>query len=316
MLERGSYIPWTSQLTGSAITRLQDVEDLQGDDLLYYDAEMKLTNMILLSFPNEFTILETRFTNEFDQFVVEPGESLVSVYNRFAQLMNDLERNNMKFPIVSINTKFLRHSCATGSWLKYGKEEVRNSLHVRFGASSTHGFILQKHLFLLCDTSSSVVDYDEEFEQDDVHNHSAIPPFSLLLCWLLAKVITQNFSNQNNHRIRACLNTRNQAVVQGEVIEGMNATNETANVQRIVRTTTPGNTSTGQCYNCGGKENMLVIVQAKGEMLIVPVLKKIHMFMICVALETLARNAYDEAAKQQRFAQKGQTQNETLTSQI
>ncbi|GJT64918.1 hypothetical protein Tco_1016398 [Tanacetum coccineum] len=39
------------------------------------------------------------------------------------------------------------------------------------------------------------------------------------------------------------------AYVQGEVVEGMNATNETANVQRIVRTPTPGNTSTGQCYN-------------------------------------------------------------------
>ncbi|GKD00709.1 hypothetical protein Tco_1170983, partial [Tanacetum coccineum] len=87
MLERGSYIPWASRFkrflnrkrenqkwllkaledgpyvfrnitpTGSALPRLQDVEDLQGDDLLYYDAEMKLTNMILLSFPNEFTIL-------------------------------------------------------------------------------------------------------------------------------------------------------------------------------------------------------------------------------------------------------------------
>ncbi|GJW54832.1 hypothetical protein Tco_0098917 [Tanacetum coccineum] len=114
--------------TGSALPRLQEVEDLQGDDLLYYDAEIKLTNMILLSIPNEIynsvdscktakemwdrverlmrgTIQnqvdrETRFTNEFDQFVAEPGESLVSVYNRFAQLMNDLERNNMKFPIV------------------------------------------------------------------------------------------------------------------------------------------------------------------------------------------------------------------------
>ncbi|GKD04628.1 gag-pol polyprotein, partial [Tanacetum coccineum] len=32
----------------------------------------------------------------------------------------------------------------------------------------------------------------------------------------------------------------------------MNATNETANVQRIVQTLTPGNTSMGQCYNCGG----------------------------------------------------------------
>ncbi|GJX77301.1 hypothetical protein Tco_0324112 [Tanacetum coccineum] len=37
--------------------------------------------------------------NEFVKFVAEPGETLVSVYNRFAQLMNDLERNDMHFPI-------------------------------------------------------------------------------------------------------------------------------------------------------------------------------------------------------------------------
>ncbi|GJW75526.1 putative reverse transcriptase domain-containing protein [Tanacetum coccineum] len=137
MLERGSYIPWASRFkrflnrkrenrkwllkaledgpyvfrnitpTGSALPRLQDVDDLEGDDLLYYDAEMELTNMILLSIPNEIynyvdscktakemwdrverlmrgTIQnqvdrETRFTNEFDQFVAEPGESLLKV---------------------------------------------------------------------------------------------------------------------------------------------------------------------------------------------------------------------------------------------
>ncbi|GJZ09320.1 retrovirus-related pol polyprotein from transposon TNT 1-94 [Tanacetum coccineum] len=175
MLERGSYIPWASRFkgflnrkrenrkwllkalevgpyvfrtitpTGSQLPRLQDVDDLEGDDLLYYDAEMELTNMILLSIPNKIynsvdscktakemwdrverlmrgTIQnqvdrETRFTNEFDQFVAEPGESLVSVYNRFAQLMNDLERNNMKFPTVSINTKFL--NSLQPEWLKY-----------------------------------------------------------------------------------------------------------------------------------------------------------------------------------------------------
>ncbi|GKD46673.1 hypothetical protein Tco_1271318 [Tanacetum coccineum] len=43
--------------------------------------------------------------------------------------------------------------------------------------------------------------------------------------------------------------------------------------------------------------------------------KDTHVYDLC-ALETLARNAYDEAAKQQRFAQKVQQQNETLTSQI
>ncbi|GKF15826.1 hypothetical protein Tco_0057288, partial [Tanacetum coccineum] len=43
--------------------------------------------------------------------------------------------------------------------------------------------------------------------------------------------------------------------------------------------------------------------------------KDTHVYDLC-ALETLARNAYDEAAKQQRFAQKVQQQNMTLTSQI
>ncbi|GJZ87832.1 retrovirus-related pol polyprotein from transposon TNT 1-94 [Tanacetum coccineum] len=107
-----------------------------------------------------------------------------------------------------------------------------------------------------------------------VLNHSEDPLASAML--LLAKAITQNFSNPTNNCLRASSNTRNRAVVQGdrvniqsrnfgnvgrnnrrayvqgEVIEGINATNETANVQRIVRTPTPGNTSTGQCYNCGG----------------------------------------------------------------
>ncbi|GJU43669.1 retrovirus-related pol polyprotein from transposon TNT 1-94 [Tanacetum coccineum] len=202
-----------------------------------------------------------------------------------------------------------------------------------------------------------------------------------------------------------------RAYVQGEVVEGMNATNETANVQRIVRTPTPGNTSTGQCYNCGGKghyarncpkprvhdskyfmEQMLLAKQdeagviltdeqndflfadasrmeeieelsaniclmariqpadqnsddepsyesafvsevqsssinendeqiniqfdsVKGNVNSGSVEKDTYVYDQC-ALETLARNAYAEAAKQQRFAQKVQQQNMTLTSQI
>ncbi|GJX92834.1 integrase, catalytic region, zinc finger, CCHC-type containing protein [Tanacetum coccineum] len=309
MLERGSYIPWASRFkrflnrkrenrkwllkaledgpyvfrtitpTGSQLPRLQDVDDLEGDDLLYYDAEMELTNMILLSIPNEIynsvdscktakemwdrverlmrgTIKnqvdrETRFTNEFDQFVAEPGESLVSVYNHFAQLMNDLERNNMKFPTVSINTKFL--NSLQPEWLKYvtqvrlAKKLIVDSFNDLFDylsqfeklVNASRSKKLEKShdpLALVAHTGSSsrntstyyvthpsfVVDYDEEFEQE---------------------IINSGNVGRNNRR----------AYVQGEVVEGMNATNETANVQRIVRTPTLGNTSMGQCYNCGGK---------------------------------------------------------------
>ncbi|GJS88138.1 hypothetical protein Tco_0770774 [Tanacetum coccineum] len=129
----------------STVPTLQTAKDLQGDALLHYDAETELMNLILLSIPNDIynyvdawtsakdmwkrvkrlmrgTIQykvdrETRFTNEFDQFVVEPGEALVFVYNHFAQLMNDLERSDMHFPIVTINTKFL--NSLQPEWLKY-----------------------------------------------------------------------------------------------------------------------------------------------------------------------------------------------------
>nr|GEW33378.1 hypothetical protein [Tanacetum cinerariifolium] len=132
-------------LSDSTVPKWQTAEDLQGDALLHYDAEIELMNLILLSIPNNIynsvdacTLVkdiwkrvehlmrgtiqnkvnrETRFTNEFDQFVAEPGEELVSVYNRFAQLMNDLERIDMHFPIVTINTKFL--NSLQPEWLKY-----------------------------------------------------------------------------------------------------------------------------------------------------------------------------------------------------
>ncbi|GJY46364.1 retrovirus-related pol polyprotein from transposon TNT 1-94 [Tanacetum coccineum] len=334
ILERGSYIPWASRFkrflnrkrenrkwfikaledgpyvfrnitpTGSIIPRLQEIEDLQGDDLLYYDAEMELINMILLSIPNEIYNSVDSCKTAKEMWDRVERESLVSVYNRFAQLMNDLERNNMKFPTVSVNTKFL--NSLQPEWLKYvtqvrlAKRLTVDSFDDLFDylsqfeklVNASRAKKLEKShdpLALVAHTGSSsrntssyyvthpssVVDYDEEYEQDDVHNHSEDPLASAML--LLAKAITQNFSNPTNNRLRASSNTRNQAVVQGdrvniqsrnsgnvgrnnrrayvqeEVVEGMNATNETANVQRIVRTPTPGNTSTGQCYNCGGK---------------------------------------------------------------
>ncbi|GJT87082.1 hypothetical protein Tco_1068799 [Tanacetum coccineum] len=192
----------------------------------------ELMNMILLSIPNEIynsvdscktvkemwacverlmrgTIQnqvdrETRFTNEFDQFVAEPGESLVLVYNRFAQLMNDLEQNNMKFPSVSVNTKFL--NSLQPEWLKYmtqvhlDKQLIVDSFDDIFDyllqfeklVNASRAKKLEKYhdpLALVAHTGSSsrntssyyvthpssVVDYDEEYEQDDVHNHSKDP---------------------------------------------------------------------------------------------------------------------------------------------
>ncbi|GKC01343.1 integrase, catalytic region, zinc finger, CCHC-type containing protein, partial [Tanacetum coccineum] len=420
MLERGSYIPWASRFrryinrkrenrkwlnkaldegpyqfemfipNNSTVLKLQTAEDLQGDALLHYDAEMELMNLILLSIPNDIynyvdactsakdmwkrverlmrgTIQnkvdrETRFTNEFDQFVAEPGEALVSVYNRFAQLMNDLERNDMHFPIVTINTKFL--NSLQPEWLKYVTQvrlakrlivdtfdDLFYYLHVTPPNLAHTGSSSRNTSSYYVTHPTSVVDYEDEYQQDDVHTNSEDPLTSAML--LLARAITQNFSTPTNNRLRTSSNTRNQAIIQG-------------------------NTSTVQCYNCSGKghyarncpkprvrdskyfmEQMLLAKQDEAGVILtdeqndflfadasrmeeieelsanICLMARIqpadntsdagpsydsafintHVPDLC-ALEQLARNAYQEAEKQQIFAQKVQKQNTTLTSQL
>ncbi|GJV22772.1 hypothetical protein Tco_1375467, partial [Tanacetum coccineum] len=253
------------------------------DALLHYDVEIEVMNLILLSIPNDIynsvdactsakgmwkrverlirgTIQnqvdrETHFTNKFDQFIAEPGEALVSVYNRFAQLMNDLERNDMHFPIVTINTKFL--NSLQPKWLNYvtqvrlAKRLTVDTFNDLFDylqqfkklVNASRAKKLEKSydpLALVAHTSSSskntsscyvthptsVVDYDDEYQQDDVQTNSEDPQASAML----------NPSNTGR-------NTR-RSYVQEEVVEGSNAQNETENVQRT--TSSSGNTSTDE----------------------------------------------------------------------
>ncbi|GKA30422.1 hypothetical protein Tco_0716727 [Tanacetum coccineum] len=149
MLERGSYIPWVSHFrrhlnrkkenikwlnkaidegpyvfkdftpSDSQTPRLQIEDDLTGDDLKHYEAEIEAMNLILISIPNDIYIYvdacktaqamwqrverlmqgtvqnkvdrETHFNNEFDQFVTEPGEALVSYVTnvRLAKILTE-----------------------------------------------------------------------------------------------------------------------------------------------------------------------------------------------------------------------------------
>ncbi|GJZ94393.1 hypothetical protein Tco_0666596 [Tanacetum coccineum] len=420
MLERGSYIPWASRFrryinrnrenrkwlnkaldegpyqfemfipNNSTVPKLQTVEDLQGDALLHYDAEMELMNLILLSIPNDIynsvdactsakdmwkrverlmrgTIQnkvdrETRFTNEFDQFVAEPGEALVSVYNRFAQLMNDLERNDMHFPIVTINIKFL--NSLQPEWLKY-VTQVRLAKRLTVDTFDDLFDYLQQFeklvnvsrakklekshdpLALVAHTGSSsrntssyyvthptsVVDYEDEYQQDDVHTNSEDPLAYAML--LLTRAITQNFSTLTNNHLRTSSNTRNQAIIQGDMDEaGVILTDEqndflfadasrmeeiedlSANICLMARIEPADNTSdAGPNYDSAFISEYIIFDSPNGNVNSGSIEKDTHVPDLC-ALEQLARNAYQEAEKQQIFAQKVQKQNTTLTSQL
>ncbi|GKC69558.1 integrase, catalytic region, zinc finger, CCHC-type containing protein [Tanacetum coccineum] len=171
-----------------------------------------------------------RFTNEFDQFVAEPGEALVSVYNRFAQLMNDMERNNMNFPTVTINTKIL--NSLQPKWLKYVTQVC-----------------LAKRLTV--DSFDDLFDYLLQFEK--LVNTSRAKKLEKSHDPLALVAHTGSSSRQtSSYYVTHPTNSR-RAYVQEEVVDGMNAPNKTGNVQWTLRTPSLGNTSTVQCYNCSGK---------------------------------------------------------------
>ncbi|GJV11856.1 integrase, catalytic region, zinc finger, CCHC-type containing protein [Tanacetum coccineum] len=319
MLERGSYIPWASHFrrylnrkrenrkwlnkaidegpyefriftpSETEAPRMQKEEDLRGDDLKHYEAEIEEMNLILISIPNDIynsldacttrkamcqrveclmqgivqnkVDRETRFNNEFDQFVTEPRQALVSIYNRFAQLMNDLERNGIIFPKVTINTKFL--NCLQPEWLKYvtqvrlAKRLTEDSYDDLFDylqqfkklVNASRAKKLEKShdpLALVAHTGSSsrtttpyyvthpssVVDYDDDYQGDVVQNNSEDPLTSAMI--LLARAITQRFFNPTNNRLRTSSNTKNQAIVQRDRvnIQSKNYGNDGRNIIR------------------------------------------------------------------------------------
>ncbi|GKB39455.1 retrovirus-related pol polyprotein from transposon TNT 1-94 [Tanacetum coccineum] len=249
--------------------------DLQGDDLLSYDGEIELTNMIFFLFLMRFQLwnlvidgkdmLDRVERESYVQCTIVCsvnewfGNEQLEVSNCFMDSFDDL------FYYLQQFEKLVNASRAK----KLEKSHDPLALVAHTGSSSrqTSSYYVTH--------PTSVVDYDDEYQQDDVHNNSEDPLVSAML--LLAKAITQNFSNPTNNRLRASSNTRNQAIIQGdrvniqsrnsgntgrnsrrayvqeEVVEGMNAPKETGNVQRTLRTPSSGNTSTVQCYNCSGK---------------------------------------------------------------
>nr|GEW47455.1 hypothetical protein [Tanacetum cinerariifolium] len=61
-----------------------------------------------------------------------------------------------------------------------------------------------------------VVDYDEDYQGDAVQNNFKDPLTSAMI--LVARAITQYFSNPTNNRLRTSSNIRNQAIIQEQML--------------------------------------------------------------------------------------------------
>ncbi|GKC24263.1 hypothetical protein Tco_1026413 [Tanacetum coccineum] len=167
--------------------RLQKEEDLRGDDLKHYETEIEAINLILISIPNYIynsvdacttakpmwkrverlmrgtmqnqVDRETRFNNEFDQFVTKPGEALVSLkYVTQIRLAKRLTEDSyyVLFDYLQQFEKLVNASRAK----KLEKSHDPLALVAHTGSSSrTSSPYYVTH-------PSSVVDYDDDYQGD------------------------------------------------------------------------------------------------------------------------------------------------------
>ncbi|GJV07712.1 hypothetical protein Tco_1345368 [Tanacetum coccineum] len=79
---------------------------------------------------------------------------------------------------------------------------------------------------------SSVIDFDDDYQRDAFQNNSEDPLTSAMM--LLARAITQSFSNPTNNCLRTSSNTINQAIVQADRvnIQSINSGNDGRSTRR------------------------------------------------------------------------------------
>nr|GEY41691.1 hypothetical protein [Tanacetum cinerariifolium] len=146
---------------------------------------------------------ETRFNNEFDQFVAEPKEALVSYVTQVC-LAKRLTKDSYDdlFDYLSQYEKLVNASRAK----KLEKSHDPLPLVAHTGSS----FRIPSPYYVT--HPSLVVDYDDGYQGDACQNNSEDPLTSAIM--LLARAIIQRFSSTTNNCLRTSSNTKNQAIMQ------------------------------------------------------------------------------------------------------
>ncbi|GJR04973.1 hypothetical protein Tco_0527957 [Tanacetum coccineum] len=223
MLERGSYIP----------SENANVEDLQEKEMVMCTLMLRgSSESDFLSIPMTFIILLDASLSAKDMWRKE-----------FEQ------RNDMHFPIVTINTKF--PNSLQPEWLKY-VTHVRLAKRLTVDTFDDLFYYLQQFEKLVNVSRAKKLEkshdplalliHDDEYQWMMLFYQLTLSN-SIALLFLAG--ITQKFSNPTNNRLRLS-NTETSNLIR--------ATDEYSK-QKLwtLRTSSSGNISTVQCYNCSGK---------------------------------------------------------------
>ncbi|GJY86967.1 hypothetical protein Tco_0500993 [Tanacetum coccineum] len=253
MLERGSYIPWASRFKrylnrkrenirwlnkaidegpyefkyftplNSKTPRKKIKDDLTGDDLKHYEAEIEAMNLILISIPNDL------------YNSVDSCQTAQAMWQRVERLMRGT------YVIQVRLAKRLTYDTYDDLFdYLYQYEQMVNTSREKKLEKSYDPLALMAHT---CPSSRhplayyvthppSVVDYDDDYQGDEFQSKYEDPlTFAMML---LARPITQRFSNLTSNRLRTSSNTRNQAIVQADRvnIQRRNSGNDGRNTRR------------------------------------------------------------------------------------
>ncbi|GJX96049.1 hypothetical protein Tco_0351847 [Tanacetum coccineum] len=177
---------------------MQTEDVLTGDDLKHYEAEIKAMNLILISILNEI------------YNSVDACTTAKAMWERVERLMRGTVQNKVDRE-THFNNEFDQFVAKPGEALvakKLEKSYDPLALVAHTGSSSRtpSPYYVTHH--------SSVVDYDDDYQRDGFQDNSEDPLTSATM--LLARAITQHYSNPTNNRLLTSSNTRNQAIVQAD----------------------------------------------------------------------------------------------------
>ncbi|GJW57880.1 retrovirus-related pol polyprotein from transposon TNT 1-94 [Tanacetum coccineum] len=192
---------------------------------MLYDAEMELMNLILLSIPNDI------------YNSVDGCTSAKDMWKRVERLMRGDYTNKVVEKLVFSNGILVQFGDepgeAFGLCLQSYLEKLVNVSRAKKLEKSHDPLALVAHTSSSSRNTSyyvthltSMVDYEDEYQQDDVHTNSEDPLASAMLNQAIIQGDRVNIQSRNSGN--AGRNNR-RAYVQEKIIEGSNTPNETGN---------------------------------------------------------------------------------------
>ncbi|GJV65465.1 hypothetical protein Tco_1476293 [Tanacetum coccineum] len=227
MLERGSYVPWSSRFM-KYIERKRDTRKLLKRSI---EKDIEAINLILLSIPNDIynsvyacatakdmwdkvkiltqgtdlsqTERESRFINEFEKFTSEPGESLTSVkYVTKVHLSKNLAKDHYDtlFDHLQQYEGIVNASRAKRATKSHDLIALVANAYASSSSSRSPTAYYVTHPFF-------VVDYDDDYQGDAIGDYQKDSLTTTMM--FLARAIAQRYSTPTKNRLCTSSNTRN-----------------------------------------------------------------------------------------------------------